>query len=101
MVTSRRTLEQLAQPVQRLGGRIDRYVGDGFLATFGIPEAHEDDPTRAVQTALEMQHAMHTLRREVQQSLYQADRGPVRVLRSASRHPAARPLLTRRRRCPP
>ena len=65
----RRTLEQLAQPVQRLGGRIDRYVGDGFLATFGIPEAHEDDPTRAVHTALEMQHAMHTLRREVQQSL--------------------------------
>ena len=65
----RRTLEQLAQPVQRLGGRIDRYVGDGFLATFGIPEAHEDDPIRAVQTALEMQHAMHTLRREVQQSL--------------------------------
>ena len=65
----RRTLEQLAQPVQRLGGRIDRYVGDGFLATFGIPAAHEDDPTRAVQTALEMQHAMHTLRREAQQSL--------------------------------
>jgi predicted ATPase/class 3 adenylate cyclase len=65
----RRTLEHLAQPVQRLGGRIDRYVGDGFLATFGIPEAHEDDPIRGVLTALEMQQAMHTLRREVQQSL--------------------------------
>ncbi len=65
----RRTLEQLAQPVGRLGGRIDRYVGDGFLATFGIPEAHEDDPNRAILTALEMQRAMHGLRREAQQSL--------------------------------
>src|SRR5262249_31479461 len=65
----RRTLERLAQPVQRMGGRLDRYVGDGFLATFGIPEAHEDDHTRAVLAALDMQQAMHALRREAQQTL--------------------------------
>ncbi len=65
----RRTLERLAQPVRQLGGRLDRYVGDGFLATFGIPEAHEDDHTRALLAAFEMQQAMHALHREAQQSL--------------------------------
>ena len=44
----RHTLERLAQPVKRHGGHLDRYVGDGFLATFGIPEAHENDPARAL-----------------------------------------------------
>src|SRR6266849_1675983 len=68
-VAIRRTLERLAQPVRQLGGRLDRYVGDGFLATFGIPEAHEDDHARALLAALEMQQAMHALHREAQQSL--------------------------------
>ena len=68
-VAIRRTLERLVQPVRRLGGRLDRYVGDGFLATFGIPEAHEDDHTRALLAALDMQQAMHSLQREAQQSL--------------------------------
>jgi adenylate cyclase len=68
-LTIRRMLEELAQPVGRMDGRIDRYVGDGFLATFGIPEAHEDDPTRALLTALDMQRTMQALRREAQQSL--------------------------------
>ncbi|MEP7359281.1 MAG: AAA family ATPase, partial [Anaerolineales bacterium] len=40
-----------------------------FLATFGIPEAHEDDPIRALLTALDMQQAMTALRRDAQQSL--------------------------------
>jgi len=68
-IAIRRTLERLAQPVQQMGGRLDRYVGDGFLATFGIPEAHEDDHTRALLAALDMQQAMHALHREAQQSL--------------------------------
>src|SRR5579859_5973056 len=68
-VAIRRTLERLAQSVHQMGGRLDRYVGDGFLATFGIPEAHEDDHTRALLAALEMQQAMHALHREAQQSL--------------------------------
>src|SRR6185503_15174133 len=68
-IAVRHVLERLAQSVRRLGGRLDRYVGDGFLATFGIPEAHEDDPVRALMTALDMQQAMAALRRDAQQSL--------------------------------
>src|SRR5205085_9186266 len=68
-VAIRHMLERLAQSVRRLGGRLDRYVGDGFLATFGIPEAHEDDPVRALLTALDMQQAMAALRRDAERSL--------------------------------
>jgi class 3 adenylate cyclase/tetratricopeptide (TPR) repeat protein/energy-coupling factor transporter ATP-binding protein EcfA2 len=34
-------------------GRIGRYMGDGILAYFGFPAAHEDSAERAVQAALE------------------------------------------------
>ncbi|HET7911175.1 MAG TPA: adenylate/guanylate cyclase domain-containing protein, partial [Pseudolabrys sp.] len=34
-------------------GRIGRYMGDGVLAYFGFPAAHEDSAERAVQAALE------------------------------------------------
>ena len=38
--------------------RMDQYsVGDRLVVFFGAPRAHEDDPVRAVHTALEMQEA--------------------------------------------
>jgi len=61
----RNTLEGLAKIVRKYGGRVDRYYGDGFLATFGIPEAHEDDSYRALASALEMQEFMEGLLPEV------------------------------------
>ena len=36
-----------------LDGRIGRYMGDGILAYFGFPAAHEDSAERAVEAALE------------------------------------------------
>ena len=68
-IAIRHTLERLAQPVKRHGGHLDRYVGDGFLATFGLPEAHENDPARALLTALDMQEAMRSLRSEARAQL--------------------------------
>jgi class 3 adenylate cyclase len=38
--------------IERYGGHVLRYVGDGVLATFGYPRAREDDAARAVATAL-------------------------------------------------
>ena len=39
--------------------RMDQYaVGDRIVIFFGAPRAHEDDPVRAVYTALEMQEAV-------------------------------------------
>ncbi|WP_375776672.1 adenylate/guanylate cyclase domain-containing protein [Bradyrhizobium sp. ma5] len=38
--------------IESYGGHVLRYVGDGVLATFGYPRAHEDDAARAVTTGL-------------------------------------------------
>lgn len=47
-------LEVMSRAVARQDGRIDRYLGDGILALFGVPRAREDDPVRAIRAALEM-----------------------------------------------
>lgn len=39
----------------RFGGRIDQFRGESLVAFFGVDAAHEDDPERAVQAALEIQ----------------------------------------------
>lgn len=46
--------ELCAEAVARYEGRITKYSGDGVLAQFGHPIAHEDDPRRAVLAALAM-----------------------------------------------
>ncbi len=47
-------LAHMSQTVERYGGKVARLMGDGVLAFFGAPVAHEDDPERAVRCGLEM-----------------------------------------------
>jgi len=44
----------LISTVLRFEGTIDKFIGDGIMAIFGAPLAHENDPERAVRCALEM-----------------------------------------------
>ncbi len=44
----------VAETVQRFGGFVAKYMGDGVLVYFGYPPAHEDDAERAVCAGLEM-----------------------------------------------
>ena len=46
--------ETLAQAITRYDGFVEKFVGDAVLAVFGAPVAHEDDPERALDTALDM-----------------------------------------------
>jgi len=39
----------VAETVQRFGGFVAKYLGDGVLVYFGWPQAHEDDAERAVR----------------------------------------------------
>jgi hypothetical protein len=45
--------------IAKYEGFIDRLLGDGVLAFFGIPKAHEDDPLRAIRAASEI-HQRHS-----------------------------------------
>ncbi len=38
--------------IERFGGYTAAYIGDGLVAYFGYPQAHEDDPQRAVHAGL-------------------------------------------------
>jgi class 3 adenylate cyclase/energy-coupling factor transporter ATP-binding protein EcfA2 len=38
--------------IQRVGGNVAKYMGDGVLAYFGWPQAHENEPERAVRAGL-------------------------------------------------
>jgi class 3 adenylate cyclase/predicted ATPase len=42
----------VAEVITRLDGFVSRYMGDGVLAYFGYPQAHEDDAERAVRAGL-------------------------------------------------
>jgi class 3 adenylate cyclase/predicted ATPase len=49
-----------AEVVDRYGGHIAQYLGDGLLVYLGWPEAHEDDASRAVHAGLEIAEAIAT-----------------------------------------
>jgi class 3 adenylate cyclase/tetratricopeptide (TPR) repeat protein len=44
----------MTEEIEREGGTVERLMGDGIMADFGWPVAHEDDPERAVRAALAM-----------------------------------------------
>ena len=52
---------RLRRHVERLGGTVEKFIGDAVMAIFGAPVAHEDDPERAVRAALDIRDAMTEL----------------------------------------
>ena len=54
----------VATTVQRFGGFVAKYMGDGVLVYFGYPQAHEDDAERAVRAGLELIAAVGALKSE-------------------------------------
>ena len=52
----------VAETVQRFGGFVAKYMGDGVLIYFGYPQAHEDDAEQAVRAGLELVAAVRGLK---------------------------------------
>ncbi|MDT7570102.1 MAG: hypothetical protein QOE05_276, partial [Actinomycetota bacterium] len=57
-VVTDRVLATLTSVVAQFGGHVDKLTGDGLMAVFGAPVAHEDDAERAVRAASRMQSAV-------------------------------------------
>jgi class 3 adenylate cyclase/tetratricopeptide (TPR) repeat protein len=60
------SLKRLAVPVEEHGGRVARYMGDGFKAVFGMPQAHENDPEMAIRAGLGILEAAQELGTELE-----------------------------------
>src|SRR5438876_10263689 len=50
--------ERLRAELERHGGTVEKFIGDAVMALFGAPVAHEDDPERAVRSALAIRDAI-------------------------------------------
>lgn len=48
------------------GGMLDKFLGDGVMAVFGIPDAHDMDPVKAIQCAVDTQKSMQALTKRLQ-----------------------------------
>src|SRR5437773_7535940 len=61
-------LERMMEAVHRYEGTVNQVMGDGIMALFGAPIAHEDHAVRACYAALAMQEAIRRYSAEVRQA---------------------------------
>ena len=61
-------LEQMMEAVHRYEGTVNQVMGDGIMALFGAPLAHEDHAVRACYAALRMQESVKKYAEEVRRS---------------------------------
>lgn len=55
--------------IDRFGGWVNKHIGDNVMGIFGAPEAHKDDPRRAVLAALDIRSAIADLAQQLNQPL--------------------------------
>src|SRR5262245_55195354 len=61
-------IHHMMDAVHRFEGTVNQVLGDGIMALFGAPIAHEDHALRACYAALAMQTAMHSYTEEVRRT---------------------------------
>ena len=59
---------RMVTAIEAYGGTVKDLAGDGVLALFGAPIAHEDDPERAVRTGLRIADEIEAFAREVSEA---------------------------------
>jgi class 3 adenylate cyclase/tetratricopeptide (TPR) repeat protein len=61
-------LERMMEAVHRYEGTVNQVMGDGIMALFGAPLAHEDHAVRACYAALHMQEGVREYAQQVQRT---------------------------------
>ncbi len=61
-------LERMMEAVHRYEGTVNQVMGDGIMALFGAPVAHEDHAVRACYAALDMQAALRRYAEEIRRA---------------------------------
>src|SRR5262249_21042294 len=61
-------LELMMEAVHRYEGTVNQVLGDGIMALFGAPLAHEDHAVRACYAAIDLQRSMRQLTEPLRQS---------------------------------
>jgi class 3 adenylate cyclase/tetratricopeptide (TPR) repeat protein len=52
---------RVRRELESRGGTVEKFIGDAVVAVFGAPQTHEDDPERAVRSALAIRTAIDEL----------------------------------------
>lgn len=66
-----RIFGDIAKVIDRYEGFIEKYAGDAVMALFGVPDAHEDDPLRAIRAAREIHRLVDAISPELERSISQ------------------------------
>src|SRR5262249_29995491 len=61
-------LERMMEAVHRYEGTVNQVMGDGIMALFGAPVAHEDHAVRACYAAIDLQRAMRRLTEDLRRA---------------------------------
>jgi class 3 adenylate cyclase len=56
----------MREEIEAEGGTVEKFIGDAVMAVFGVPVAHEDDPSRALRAALRMRYRLVELNGELE-----------------------------------
>jgi len=67
-----RIFGEISQIVANYDGFIEKYAGDAVMVIFGVPQAHEDDPIRAIKAAREIHQLVDAISPEVENEIGQS-----------------------------
>jgi class 3 adenylate cyclase/tetratricopeptide (TPR) repeat protein len=70
-ITSR-IFGEISKIVAGYDGFVEKYAGDAVMAIFGVPQAHEDDPVRAIKAAREIHQLVDVISPDVEKKIGQS-----------------------------
>jgi len=58
--------QAMREEIEAEGGTVEKFIGDAVMAAFGVPTAHEDDPSRALRAALRMRRRLERVNADLE-----------------------------------